>query len=99
MTIDPTILLPSRVQHWSELAACVGEDPELWFPDTGGGCVASVVEAKRICGMCEVSTQCLRDALAEEHGFGKESRSGIRGGLNREERAKLDDSPRRVKGQ
>lgn len=64
---------------WQADALCAQTDPEAFFPEKGG----STREAKRICESCEVATQCLDYALANDERF------GIWGGLSERERRKL----------
>lgn len=66
-------------QTWQERALCAQTDPEAFFPEKGG----STREAKRICSACEVRTECLEYALAQDERF------GIWGGLSERERRKL----------
>ncbi|MBC9730596.1 WhiB family transcriptional regulator [Streptomyces sp. TRM68367] len=50
--------------EWLRRAACVGEDPELFFPvGTTGPALRDIAAAKRVCARCEVITQCLTFAL------------------------------------
>jgi WhiB family redox-sensing transcriptional regulator len=64
---------------WQERALCAQTDPEAFFPEKGG----STREAKRVCGGCEVRSECLEYALAHDERF------GIWGGLSERERRKL----------
>ena len=64
---------------WQEKALCAQTDPEAFFPEKGG----STREAKRICEGCEVRSECLDYALANDERF------GIWGGLSERERRKL----------
>ena len=64
---------------WQERALCAQTDPEAFFPEKGG----STRDAKRICTSCEVRSQCLEYALANDERF------GIWGGLSERERRKL----------
>lgn len=64
---------------WQADALCAQTDPEAFFPEKGG----STREAKRICEGCEVRSQCLDYALANDERF------GIWGGLSERERRKL----------
>ena len=64
---------------WQSDALCAQTDPEAFFPEKGG----STRDAKRICGSCEVRSQCLEYALANDERF------GIWGGLSERERRKL----------
>lgn len=64
---------------WMRAAACVGSDPELFFPSRG----ESTREAKTICRGCDVRIDCLEHALAEGEKF------GIWGGLSERERRRV----------
>jgi WhiB family redox-sensing transcriptional regulator len=64
---------------WQEDSLCAQTDPEAFFPEKGG----STRDAKKICTSCEVRTQCLQYALANDERF------GIWGGLSERERRKL----------
>ena len=64
---------------WQERALGSQTDPEAFFPEKGG----STRDAKRICASCEVRSQCLEYALANDERF------GIWGGLSERERRKL----------
>lgn len=64
---------------WQSDALCAQTDPEAFFPEKGG----STREAKRICEGCEVRSECLEYALANDERF------GIWGGLSERERRKL----------
>ncbi|MDI6023775.1 WhiB family transcriptional regulator [Leucobacter sp. UT-8R-CII-1-4] len=64
---------------WQGDALCAQTDPEAFFPEKGG----STREAKRICDGCEVRSECLDYALANDERF------GIWGGLSERERRKL----------
>lgn len=53
--------------EWQDDALCTQVDPELFFPTKG----ASTKIAKRLCGRCEVTEQCLIYALQQpgiQHG-------------------------------
>ncbi|MBD0839679.1 MULTISPECIES: WhiB family transcriptional regulator [unclassified Streptomyces] len=70
--------------EWLRSAACVGEDPELFFPvGTKGPALRDATAAKRVCARCPVITQCLAFALASGQV------SGVWGGTCEEERAVL----------
>ena len=87
--IDPVRLgvpgiRPAEVEEdnplaWQTDALCAQTDPEAFFPEKGG----STRDAKRICTSCEVRSQCLEYALANDERF------GIWGGLSERERRKL----------
>ncbi len=64
---------------WQADALCAQTDPEAFFPEKGG----STRDAKRICGQCEVKSECLEYALKNDERF------GIWGGLSERERRKL----------
>ena len=64
---------------WQERALCAQTDPEAFFPEKGG----STREAKRVCASCEVRSECLDYALANDERF------GIWGGLSERERRKI----------
>ena len=66
-------------EQWQERALCAQTDPEAFFPEKGG----STRDAKRICTSCDVKSQCLEYALANDERF------GIWGGLSERERRKL----------
>lgn len=72
---------PDRAPAWTDQAACVGADPELWFPDRGR---AGYDAARAICDTCPVKALCLKDAMSTEN---TNTRFGMRGGLTPEERA------------
>jgi WhiB family redox-sensing transcriptional regulator len=82
--------------EWLRSAACVGEDPELFFPvGTSGPALRDVEDAKRVCARCPVTAPCLDYAL------GSGPMSGVWGGTAEEERAELlrtarDDAARRT---
>lgn len=59
-------------------AACIGEDPDAWFPEHGG----PQLTAKRICGACPLIRECLTFALTQPDTI------GIWGGTNERERRK-----------
>lgn len=64
---------------WQEAALCAQTDPEAFFPEKGG----STREAKKVCLSCDVRSECLTYALANDERF------GIWGGLSERERRKL----------
>ena len=66
-------------QDWHGRALCAQTDPEAFFPEKGG----STRDAKKICTGCEVRSECLSYALANDERF------GIWGGLSERERRKL----------
>lgn len=60
---------------WYADAACVGEDPELFFPERG----EETLQAKIICFGCPVRAECQEHGIRHEH-------IGIWGGLSERER-------------
>ena len=71
---------------WRHAAACLEEDPELFFPGgrTGSAAVLDQEdEAKTVCRRCEVVETCLRWALDT----GQDA--GVWGGLAEDERRAL----------
>jgi WhiB family redox-sensing transcriptional regulator len=70
--------------NWRDRAACLDEDPELFFPiGTTGPALAQVEEAKSVCARCPVRVECLQWAL--DTGVDQ----GIWGGLSEDERRSL----------
>ncbi len=66
--------------RWHDQATCREVDPELSFPEAGGGGRA----AKRVCAVCPVRAACLDDALAR-----RDTAYGVLGGLTPSERREL----------
>lgn len=64
---------------WQTDSLCAQTDPEAFFPEKGG----STRDAKKVCGSCNVRSQCLEYALANDERF------GIWGGLSERERRRL----------
>lgn len=73
-----------RTREWRSRAACLGTDPELFFPvaETGPVHDVQVAEAKAVCAGCPVATECLAEAL-------ERIPDGIAGGLTADERRAL----------
>ena len=80
----PQVLPEMRALDWSDRAACLGEDPELFFPigDTGPALV-QIAEAKAVCHRCPVMDLCLSFALDFGHDV------GVWGALTEGERREL----------
>lgn len=76
--IDLTTM-PGDEDQWQERALCAQTDPEAFFPEKGG----STRDAKKVCGACNVRSQCLEYALSNDERF------GIWGGLSERERRRL----------
>jgi WhiB family redox-sensing transcriptional regulator len=69
---------------WRNRAACLDEDPELFFPiGSTGLALTQVQEAKAVCRRCEVIEACLTLALES----GRDD--GVFGGLSEDERRSL----------
>ena len=67
--------------EWANRAACLGAEPEVFFPVGSGGMAASdVAAAKAICSQCPVLHDCRDYALRSRQPF------GVWGGLDEEER-------------
>lgn len=59
------------MSDWREDAACLDEDPELFFPISEVGLGAEQVKrAKSVCGRCPVQNRCLEHALEQGLGYG-----------------------------
>jgi WhiB family transcriptional regulator, redox-sensing transcriptional regulator len=69
---------------WRDQAACLDQDPELFFSiaDTGASAHHSE-EAKAVCRRCEVTQTCLLWALETRQ------ETGVWGGLSQDERRAL----------
>lgn len=65
---------------WMESAACLGHDPETWFP-LQGDCGSRTRDAVAICRGCPVREECLAEGLRHE--------SGIWGGTTERSRRKI----------
>ena len=65
---------------WADHAACLREEPELFFPI---GTSSQIEEAKAVCNRCPVIDACLRFAM--ENGM----TAGVWGGLTEDERRAL----------
>ena len=69
---------------WRNSAACLDEDPELFFPiGYTGPAVAQTANAKAVCHRCTVTADCLTWALDTRQGY------GIWGGLDERQRVSL----------
>lgn len=53
--------------EWRAVGACLGADPELFFPvSMTGRAIIQIAEAKAICARCPVRRECLDFARAHE---------------------------------
>jgi WhiB family redox-sensing transcriptional regulator len=72
------------LMDWRNRAACLDEDPELFFPiGNTGPAISQIDEAKAVCRRCEVIDTCLKWALES----GQDA--GVWGGLSEDERRAL----------
>ena len=73
-----------REAGWRDDAACIEEDPELFFPiGSTGPAVLQIEEAKAVCRRCDVVETCLRWALDTGQ------KDGVWGALSEDERQAL----------
>lgn len=69
---------------WRDRAACLDEDPELFFPvGNTGPALDQIEQAKLVCDRCEVVRACLKWAVDS----GQDA--GVWGGLSADERRAL----------
>jgi len=69
---------------WRNRAACLDEDPELFFPvGNTGPALLRIEEAKAVCRRCEVVETCLEWAMESGQDF------GVWGGMSEDERRAL----------
>lgn len=69
---------------WRQKAACIDEDPELFFPvGTTGPALEQLERAKAVCHRCDVIDQCLEWALETNQD------AGVWGGASEDERRAL----------
>jgi len=69
---------------WRNRAACLDEDPELFFPvGNTGPSLLRIEEAKAVCRRCEVVETCLEWAMKSGQDF------GVWGELSEDERRAL----------
>lgn len=69
---------------WRQKAACLDEDPELFFPiGTTGRALDQIEEAKAVCQHCPVIQECLKWALDTNQD------AGVWGGMSEEQRRTL----------
>ncbi|MGH8907066.1 MAG: WhiB family transcriptional regulator [Egibacteraceae bacterium] len=69
---------------WRHKAACLDENPELFFPiGTTGPAIEQTERAKGVCRHCPVTAQCLEWALETNQD------AGVWGGMSEDERRTL----------
>jgi WhiB family transcriptional regulator, redox-sensing transcriptional regulator len=67
--------------NWRSAGACLGADPDLFFPTTTTGLAQEqIARAKMICAACRVRQECLDFAMAHDQVY------GIWGGTTPEDR-------------
>jgi WhiB family redox-sensing transcriptional regulator len=94
-TLTPVVMAgPVTVLTWRFRAACVGDDPEIFYPDKIGSKRLKFEAAKAICDVCPAVAFCLAAALDDERGELGVHRWGMRGGLRPAERVRLDPPAR-----
>jgi WhiB family transcriptional regulator, redox-sensing transcriptional regulator len=72
------------MMNWRDRAACLNEEPELFFPiGNTGPALLQIEQAKAICHRCEVVDTCLEWAMES----GQDA--GVWGGMSEEERLAL----------
>ncbi len=70
---------------WTLAALCLDiDEPEIFYPPAGNDAARVTREAKRICELCPVRTECLTYALDHD-----EVNYGVWGGLSPRERRQL----------
>lgn len=82
----------ARAQPWKQRGACVGVDPELFYPEWPPTKASrqQTAQAKAVCAGCEVRLECLAFALATNEEY------GIWGGTNERQRRALRGMLRRL---
>lgn len=74
--------MPYAEESWRHDAACSEVSGDFWFPEAGG----SARQAKEICAVCSVRTECLQYALEN---WADGTRYGIWGGTSERERRRI----------
>lgn len=81
---------PTLLAGWRAKAACLGEDPELFFPiGTTGPALEQTQRAKAVCARCTARPACLQWAV----NTGQDA--GVWGGKSEDERRNLRRALRR----
>lgn len=70
--------------NWTDDAACIGLDTELFFVDRGQGSTSEMHTIFKMCKKCPVKDECLEEAMRIEKHYG--TRHGIWGGKTPTER-------------
>lgn len=74
-------------EGWMAHAECRGSDPEMFFPGRG----EDTGDAKQVCAVCPVRSDCLEYAMARGEKF------GVWGGLSEKERRRLRSRRARIR--
>lgn len=77
---------PSTDEQWRENAACLGLEPEIFYPITD----EEAEVARSICAACEVQADCLEYALA------RREKDGVWGGATERDRRRIIRQRRRA---
>lgn len=85
-------LVREPARDWRDRAACLEEDPELFFPDgtSSLAVLEQIAEAKLVCSGCPALARCRSWALESGVEF------GVWGGLDEGERQALRRAERRA---
>ncbi|MEU9351987.1 WhiB family transcriptional regulator [Streptomyces griseoloalbus] len=77
-------------REWLREAACVGEDPELFFPPTERETDPQVAQARAVCRRCRVMLACRSWAVeqGEDTGIWGATTAGQRRAISRETRSR-----------
>jgi WhiB family redox-sensing transcriptional regulator len=82
--IPPVTARSTIFMDWRDRAACLDEDPELFFPiGNTGPAILQIEEAKAVCRRCTVVDVCLKWAIES----GQDA--GVWGGMSEDERRAL----------
>ena len=82
--VDYGAMTRRRELDWRTRAACIGQDPELFFPvSEKGPCALQTQEALAVCAGCPALRECREWSLATRQPH------GISGGLTEAERVAL----------
>ena len=81
---------PLQPRDWRDRAACLDQDPELFFPiGSTGPALDQIERAKAVCARCEVAAVCLERSLEPWQD------AGVWGGMTEDERRTFRRSRRR----
>jgi WhiB family redox-sensing transcriptional regulator len=77
---------PETDDDWRDRAACLGLDPQIFYPTTDEEADA----ARAICATCDVRDECL------EHALGRREKDGVWGGATERDRRRIIRQRRRA---